>query len=783
MKRLKIHQVLIVVLSFAVLLVITTALMTAGVGEWARRLARGGEAVEKIDLGPLAYTGAASCRECHEAEFNDWLGSHHDLAMKPATPETVIADFDTSHTYFGVTSRFFTRGDKFFVETDGPTGALREFEIAYTFGVAPLQQFLIAFPGGRLQALNVCWDARPAAEGGQRWFHLYPDMNVTSRDVFHWTGAFQNWNYMCAACHSTDLRKNYDPAADAYDTRWSEINVSCEACHGPGSRHLEWARLKDEGRNPAHDGAYGLTVSLKDKTEATWVMNQETGIAERTAPLASRAELETCAACHSRRSEIAADWQPGAAFLDHFRPALLDENLYFADGQIQDEVYEWASFQQSKMFMKGVRCSDCHNPHTMQPKYEGNALCLQCHLHTKYDTPDHHFHKMDDTGASCVGCHMPPRNYMVIDARNDHSFRVPRPDLSEKLETPNACIVCHADKSNEWAAKAFAKWYPDFPVNANLPIGQSVTVDFAPAFHAARIGDPRAGRDLAAIAADGTRPPIVRATALGLLGRYANAEIQETIQKGLADPDPLVRFGAAQSLESLELKQRYELGVGLLSDPVRAVRLEAARHLAPMPLQNLQAEETAKLSASIEEFIVSCAVEADHPGGRMRLGAFYASLNRFDDAEREYKGAIRLSPAFLPAYINLADLHRQQGRDADGRHVLDEALTRATVEAETAPVHHALGLLLVRQKDYDGALEHLRRAAELGPDDPANAYVYAVALTSLGRPADALLVLRAAHDRHPYHLDTLALLIQTCQSLGLNDEARRHAAAYGALQP
>src|SRR5205823_4298903 len=191
------------------------------------------------------YVGAAACGACHAREYEAWSRSHHRHAMQVADAKSVLGNFrDAKFVYAGTTSLFSTRDGRYYVRTDGPDGKLAEFEIKYTFGVAPLQQYLIELPGGKLQALGIAWDSRPKANGGQRWFHLYPDQNLRAGDPLHWTGINQNWNFMCAECHSTRLRKNFDAATGRFTTTWAEIDVACEACHGPGAEHAARAKAK-----------------------------------------------------------------------------------------------------------------------------------------------------------------------------------------------------------------------------------------------------------------------------------------------------------------------------------------------------------------------------------------------------------------------------------------------------------------------------------------------------------------------------------------------------------
>ena len=402
---------------------------------------RGGAALTRAADAPAgvpAYVDEATCGGCHPAESAAWAGSHHDLAMQEATPETVLGDFgDVTFTDHGVTTRFFLRDGGYWVGAEGPDGQAADFEVAYTFGVAPLQQYLVALPGGRLQSFPIAWDT---AAG--RWFDLSPE-RVGPEDPFHWTGPYQNWNLMCAGCHSTGLRKNYDPDSRTYQTTWSVIDVGCQACHGPGEDHQAWAG----GDRPAGEPGLGLRVDFRGRNAAY--------------------EVDQCAACHARRFPVSETPVAGEPLLDHFVPETLREGLYHPDGQILDEVYEYGSFVQSRMYAEGVACSDCHDPHSLDLGTAGNAVCTACHQPqvpdrfptlnaAVYDTPAHHFHEAGSPGAECVGCHMPERTYMQVDPRRDHSFRPPRPDLSVATGSPNACNACHTDRTAAWAAESIA---------------------------------------------------------------------------------------------------------------------------------------------------------------------------------------------------------------------------------------------------------------------------------------------------------------------------------------
>jgi predicted CXXCH cytochrome family protein len=715
--------------------------------------------VKPAAAAEASYTGRDACAECHAREDELWRGSHHDLAMQVADESTVLGDFDgATHTHFHVTSSFFRRDGGFFVRTDGPDGELADYRIAYTFGADPLQQYLVEFPGGRYQTLALCWDTRPAAEGGQRWFHIYPDEPIPHDDVLHWTGPYQNWNHMCAECHSTDLRKGYRAAEGRFETTWSEIDVSCEACHGPGSRHVAWAREmekmgKAEGGKltevrPAAVGDMDLVVHFKDPQEVHWEVDLETGTARRSVPRTSHIEVEACGRCHSRRSPIHEEYRYGRPLLDTHRVAILDEALYHPDGQILEEVYVYGSFLQSRMYAAGVTCSDCHDPHSGRLYAEGNGLCARCHAPSRFDTPEHHFHKAESTGALCVECHMPVRTYMVVDPRHDHSLRVPRPDLSLKLGSPNACSSCHTDQSIQWNLEAVATWYgPD----------RRAEPHWGEAIDAGRRAGAGAEEQLIRVLGDPSVPAIARATAVSLLPRYAGPGSGPVFEAALRDESPLVRAAAVAALEAVEPRVRLRLAHRLLDDPVRAVRLEAGRVLASVPEALMDAGQRARLRAALAEYRAAQRMDADRAEAHLRLGTLYMQQQQLAQAESEFERAREIAPHFVPAYVNLADLHRVQGREGDGEAVLRKALEIAPDDGD---VRHALGLLLVRRKRLSEAIGELERASTLRPELPRYSYVLAVALHSAGDEERALQVLRDAAARHPADRDIQAFLTQ-----------------------
>ncbi len=715
------------------------------------------------------FVGRAACASCHQAEDALWQESHHAQAMAVADSTTVLGDFDdATYRYNGITSRFFRRDGQYWVNTEGPAGAPVDYPISYTFGVYPLQQYLIAFPRGRYQALGIAWDTRAKAEGGQRWYHLYPDEQVDHKDVLHWTGVLQNWNFMCAQCHSTNLQKGYIEAADSYATTWSEIDVSCESCHGPGSNHVALAERREENSG-AWSGTTGLTVSFRDSSTASWVMDTLTGIARRSAARASRMEVETCGLCHARRGQVWPDSAAGQILAQTQRVSLLNEGLYYADGQQLEEVYEYGSFVQSKMYRAGVTCSDCHDAHRSTTRAAGNTACATCHLPSRYDTASHTHHRAGTAGAACVDCHMPARNYMGVDARRDHGMKIPRPDLTPVTSAPNACTACHADKSVEWAAAAAAGWYGP-PDTAPMPVAVAIA--------AAWSATPGAGEALVGIARDTAQPGITRATAVSLMSQNPARYSISAIQMALSDRDPLIRRAAVEQVELVDPSMRAAMALPLLSDPVRTVRLAALPALAGLPDSGWSADERAAFARVLAEYRASQHFNADRPESWANLGNLDRRLGKPNEAVANYRRALSLAPQFVPAYLQIAEVFRTTGQEAQADSVLRTGLDRVPGSID---LQYQLGLALVRQRRIVDALPHLEAAATSGVAHYG--YVYGVALYEAGRAGPAIAQLQQALTAAPDDQELLYGLASIAAAAGARQVALPPARKLAALNP
>lgn len=669
------------------------------------------------------YAPAESCLVCHAEQTKSWNGSDHDWAMREADSNSVLGNFDEARfNDAGVEFYFFQRAGRYFVRTEGEDGRVTDFHISYTFGHRPLQQYLVSFPSGRLQVLTIAWDTRPASVGGQRWFSLYPGQRFVAGDPMHWTGRYQNWNAMCADCHSTNLIKGYDDQFDMFASTWHEQNVGCQACHGPGQAHLEWAKRSTPEAHFDRTADIGLTVDFK--------------------ALGGRGLIEQCAFCHSRRRVLGSGQEHGKPLLNTMLPATLRSDLYHADGQIQGEVYVYGSFTQSKMYTAGVTCTDCHDPHSTGVKVDGNGLCLQCHNLTpparfpslqakNYNTPEHHHHRSNSSGANCVDCHMPETTYMIIDPRRDHSIRIPRPDLAESIGGPDACTSCHQDQSPAWATKTIEEWY-DEPRRPS---------HYGEILNEARQGSRDSLVLLGGLIADKGKPAIVRASAAEQLAELG-APALPSLAKALQDDSALVRAYAAAGFAGLSDVSRVKHLLPLLDDPLLAVRDEAIRSLAGIPLNALPKARRLSFKLALKDYELRLRDNADLPGNRHNLAVLLERIGRNSEALDEYRQALRMDPYFTLARINFAALANNIMRQDEAEQVLRDGVALDKIApGERGNLAFMLALLLVERGQSADALNWLDDAAETLPDNPRIRYNQGLLLLQLQQRDAAKIVL------------------------------------------
>ncbi len=680
------------------------------------------------------YVGDQACKSCHVSQYKDWLSSDHFKAMQSANDSTVEGDFNnTSYTADGITTRFFKKSNKYFINTQGTDGAYHDYEIKYTFGYYPLQQYLIAFPGGRLQVTRQCWDAKK-----KRWFHQYPGQKIPPHDWLHWTGNAQTWNTTCAYCHSTNLQKNYDFEHNIYHTTYSVMTVSCESCHGPGQLHINY--IESNAYKKGEKVANSFLLMTKNSDQST--------------------QINTCAPCHSRRTEIDADKITSSELLDNYIPQIPTNEFYYADGQAKDEDYVYTSFLESKMYSRGVMCSNCHNPHSGKILFTGNQLCLQCHA-KKYDDISHTFHSAGSTGAECISCHMPSKIYMGIDVRYDHTFRVPRPDLSVKYGTPNACNNCHQDKSATWAANAVVKWF-----------GPNRAYHFAEDLIPASKDDNESEGHIRRLLNDTATPAIIKATALYYLKSAINNSSAQTLVKFLQDKNAQIRYQALRSLSDFPSAVWLNAIGPALSDKVRAVRIAAADLLITVPSQQVPSAYYAAFANAKKELEKFTLFQTDYATGDALAGDYYLKLGDYYHAEKFYRMGLQKDTAMNYARLNLSVVYNLKGENDKALKVLQEALV---TDPENDRIYFNLALLYNEMNNRAKAEECLAKAVELKTQNPRVYYNYGLMLEKNNELKKAISMFNKGLALSPADGDLNYALCVLYVQLNDIDEAKKYA--------
>lgn len=712
--------------------------------------------------GQPAYVSSTRCSACHADVAKAWRDSDHSWAWREPTSDNVLGKFDgTTFEHKGIASRFFSRDGKYFIETDGPDGVLTEYEVKYAVGVKPLQQYLVENGSGRLQVLDLAWDTEL-----NRWYHLYPDQNNKAGDGLHWTGPYKNWNARCAECHATAFEKNYDAGTKSYSSTQAEIGVGCEACHGPAEAHREWASVPEAFDRTRWSGTNdrGLIVDFSDG-------NAET-------------EIQQCAGCHSRREPFGASSPPpGAPFDDNYRLALLRGGLYHVDGQILDEVYVYGSFLQSKMYAAGVTCTSCHEPHSNKLKGDGNGVCTQCHSPAGnadfptlkkaiYDAPEHHFHEPESAGAQCVSCHMPEQIYMVVDGRNDHSFRVPRPDLTVKIGTPNTCTACHSDQTAAWAADQISRRYPN---------GRTGTPHYGELFSAARSGiDAELEGRLLALANDLAAAPIVRATAIDRLKTAPSQAVADAGEPFLEDENPLVRGAAITLQRGAPVTTRVQRIVPLLEDSARSVRIAAARALIDVTGVRYPPQIARRVQAAMAEYQASLMAKTDFPETQLVIGGVALAQRNATVAERAFSEAVAMDPQLTNGWFTLARIQLARRDLAAAEQTLERAVRAVPKDAV---LYQSLASVKIMAGKHQEAVFPLERAYRLMPDNTVIMADLGMLLSQLRQHKRAIPILERAESSGNRRPELLSALFDSLVATNNRAAAKRVAREIEKLYP
>ena len=463
-----------------VLALLVLWVVAAGAAAWMGRKAPAGSAADPITgARPVAvrdrgYVSSNSCRTCHPSQYASWHDSYHRTMTQVLTPKTMIADWDgTTLEVYGKRYSFTRVADEYWVEI--AEGARREkHRVVLATGSHHQQVFWIPSGNGReLRLLGTTWLIPE-----QQWIpyqnsFLRPDHLMPQNEI---------WNVQCIKCHSTAGRPGRDEKTRDLDTTVAEFGIACEACHGPAEEHVR--RNRDPLRRYALHLGGGRDESIVHPNK-----------------LSAKLSSQICGQCHSVsafRSQVDIDrwWKDGFSYrpgkdLDETReivrrptdpnhPDLLDpttrkgfDQICWPDGAIRVSGREYNGHIESPCYRGGqFSCQSCHSMHESDPNDQlasnrtGDEACLQCHQDYAGDIEAHTHHPVSSSGSRCYNCHMPHTSYGLFKAIRAH--RIGSPSVKESLMVgrPNACNLCHLDKTLDWTRLSLERWYatPQEPI-------------------------------------------------------------------------------------------------------------------------------------------------------------------------------------------------------------------------------------------------------------------------------------------------------------------------------
>lgn len=664
------------------------------------------------------------CITCHAKVVSSWQQSDHAKAMAIVTPQTVLGDFDnTSIQHFTQVATFYRDNDAYKVKLTEDNKS-SNYTLTHTFGHYPLQQYLAPYDGGRLQVFPFAWDSRSVEDGGQRWYANNPLEDVKPNDRLHWKQPLQNWNGMCADCHSSGLKRYYNVEDNSFQSEHEAINVGCQSCHGEMQEHSK------ASSKPIDSG---------------WVLKEGESVASWVGGVRDNGFMDSCFSCHSLRAPLSDGFTSDEKFLDQFSPSFLTPDMYHADGQIKDEVYVYGSFLQSKMFAAGVNCLDCHDTHTLKVKEQTNALCLQCHSPNRYQTEKHTFHAMGSEAGQCVSCHMPETRYMGVDDRRDHSFKIPKPHLSEQYNTPNVCTSCHQEESAAWAEKALSQWF-----------GEAAPVEQGELLYLKLQRDRRLPlRQHFELINDKGLSEIKRATAISMLPLSTQRVSDSQLRHLINSTEPLIRLAVARVGFLLTNDEREKSYPSLLDDEYRAIRSAAANELAGMNLSSSKV-----FAKAFQELLTAFKTTSWRAEGLLNLSELDLKQGDVQAAIAKLEQAIAVDPFLDASYINLAELYRSQRKFSERDQIVSAGLQ---ANPKSSMLHYVKGLSLISASREDIFVQAFAKAVELDTSNPQFAYAYFLALDKVGETAVALQKLRTVIARYSgdKRLGKLGLILAT----------------------
>jgi len=726
---------------------------------------------------PREFAGSVSCRQCHEKFYELWATSHHGLAMQPYTDalgQNELTPQTKTITVGRYTYQAFVGAGEGYVLEIGPETTQR-YPIVHVLGGKNVYYFLANWKKGRLQTMPVAYDVQrgqwyDTAASGIRHFP-----GTLTDEAVHWTDPFYTFNTSCFDCHVSQLATNYDPNTDTYHTQWGEAGINCETCHGPSQRHVTLFEQLEEGQETPKDMKIIITRELSGEQINAM-----------------------CSACHAKMSPLTKVFTPGQLFYDHFDLVTLENPDFYPDGRDLGENYTYTTWSMSPCSQSGkLDCSHCHTSsgrYRFRDPDNANNACLPCHAARVAEAPAHTHHTPGTEGSRCIDCHMPMTEFARM-RRSDHSMRPPAPAATMEFKSPNACNICHDDKSALWADQLVRQWHPDDDY-------QQAILEPARLVSAARSGD---WKRLDAMLSYLLKPDRDEVTATSLVRLLQSALSQKAVQvlvKVLQqDRSPLVRASAADALSDHVNGQTLPALLQATRDKTRLVRIRAAASLASVSRNTLKASDKESLDLANQELLKSWRIRQDDYSSHFNLANYWVDRNKLDSAVKAFEKARDLRPDYIPTHVNMAFAYHLQGQNdlaeksfrnalkidpncmvahlnlgmllgEQGRISEAEAAFRKVLRSDpnSAVAAYNLGVILAKDRMAE-ALKWCRKAYQLRPNEPKYAYTYAFYLIENSNVKQAITILRKIVNAAAAYPDAYLLLGELFERQGRLTEA------------
>ncbi len=637
------------------------------------------------------FSGSESCMECHEKFYQLWSPSHHGKAMEPMTAAYIASKNLVNSDDFSLEGKeyrvVFEDSTMTMVERDGNSET--KYPIVWALGGKNVSYYLTELDNGMLQTIPLAYD-----HNKKIWYNNpesavrhFPDQNMPADQALPWKDRMYTFNTSCYSCHVSQLETNFDVATDSYRSTWKEPGINCETCHGPSAEHVRVMKIAEKKGKVPND--IKLIVTSKFTQEQ---------------------HNSSCAPCHAQMRPITPSYMPGDRFWDNYDLVTLEDNDFYPDGRDLGETYTYTSWNMNQCMLNGeLHCVTCHTS-SGRNRYKDNPneACLQCHNNRTENLTAHTGHKADSEGSVCVNCHMPQTMFGRM-MQSDHSFRPPMPEATIRYGSPNACNLCHTDKTPEWA-NAIVKARP----NGNY---QDETIKWADLILQAKQGKWDNLDEMLDIIDNEKYDPVVQNSLIRLLDNCEDAKKWPVLIKTIVENhSPLVRSSAASGLlDNLSDEARKAL-VKAAGDEYRLVRVSAALPLASFPSNSFTAEDMESVGKATNEYLTSLVTRPDDWSSHYNLGVYYQNRGEIDHALESYEMAAKLYPESLMPFINSSVLYSYIGNQEKAEQNLRKVIE---LEPNNEAANLNLGLLLAEMGRLDEAEATLKKALSANPEGQA----------------------------------------------------------------